>query len=107
MEVRVRVSVPAPPSPSFQALRASRNEVGRWARVDRCVSREGSAMTAAGEPWAQTALDLGWLQLRACVGLLRLGRLLLPHEADRHGHSQTRGPLLLPVTSTFSSKTND
>ena len=40
MEVRVGVSVLAPHSPSFQAPRASRNEVERRVGVDRCVNHE-------------------------------------------------------------------
>jgi hypothetical protein len=59
MEVRVGVSVLAPHSPSFQALRASRNEVERWVGVDRCVNHEGSAVTATGEPGLRQPLIWG------------------------------------------------
>lgn len=37
------------------SLRGSTNEMERWAGVGRCVKNEGSAMTAAGESWAETA----------------------------------------------------
>ena len=94
MEVRVGDSVLAPHSPSFQVLGGSRNEVERWAGVDRCVNHEGSAMTETGEPCTGTAPDLGWLQLWACVGLLRLCHLPLLHEAAMHGHSDTGAPAL-------------
>ena len=105
MEVRVGDSVLAPHSPSFQVLRGSRNEVERWAGVDRCVNHEGSAMTETGEPCTGTAPDLGWLQLRACVGLvLAICRCSRKQPCTA---IQTRGPPLLPVTSAFSSKTND
>ena len=40
MEVRVGVSILATHSPSFQAPRASRNEVERRVGVDRCVNHE-------------------------------------------------------------------